>query len=368
MHALITADTLGGVWTYTRELVSGLVRQGVRVTLVSFGNIPSPTQTSWMEDLDGLDYRPTAFKLEWMQECEDDIRASTEYLQAVVEETKPDVLHLNQYCYGALPTDVPRLVVAHSDVVSWWGEVHGHEPPDNDWIVWYRDAVACGLASAAAVAAPSQWMLDRIIVQYGAHPNSRIIHNGRNPHLFNPYVEKENCVLAAGRLWDAGKNVDLLTKAQHSLPVRIVGSTSHPDRPRAGAKRQQARGNVTFDGFKSEGEMRELYSRSAIYAVTSRYEPFGLAPLEAAFSRCALVVNDIPSMREIWGEAACYFRTNDADDLAEAIQSLSVERDKRVHYGNLAYQRARQLYTADRMVKGYMQLYSELVRAEVAAA
>ncbi len=33
MHILVTADTLGGVWTYTRELVTGLVRHGERVTL-----------------------------------------------------------------------------------------------------------------------------------------------------------------------------------------------------------------------------------------------------------------------------------------------------------------------------------------------
>ena len=31
MHALVTADTVGGVWTYTRELVTGLVQRGVRV-------------------------------------------------------------------------------------------------------------------------------------------------------------------------------------------------------------------------------------------------------------------------------------------------------------------------------------------------
>jgi glycogen(starch) synthase len=66
MHILVTADTLGGVWTYTRELVAGLVRGGDRVTLVSFGDIPTAAQTTWMEGLPDLDYRPTAFKLEWM--------------------------------------------------------------------------------------------------------------------------------------------------------------------------------------------------------------------------------------------------------------------------------------------------------------
>ena len=68
--------------------------------------------------------------------------------------------------------------------------------------------------------------------------------------------------------------------------------------------------------------MRNLYSRASIYAATARYEPFGIAPLEAAFSRCAIVANDIPSYREIWGESAIYFRTNCADSLAETMREL----------------------------------------------
>src|SRR4051812_46028665 len=120
MHVLVTADTIGGVWTYARELVTGLVRRGVRVTLVSFGEIPSPAQTEWLEAVRNVDFRATAFRLEWMQEARDDIDASTEYLQAIVEETRPDALHLNQFAYGALAVDAPKIVVAHSDVVSWW--------------------------------------------------------------------------------------------------------------------------------------------------------------------------------------------------------------------------------------------------------
>src|SRR6185312_106425 len=96
MHVLVTADTVSGSWTYTRELVTGLVTRGVRVTLVSFGEIPLPEQTSWMDHLHGLDYRPTAFRLEWMQEAEQDLSQSSAYLAALVREVQPTVLHLNQ--------------------------------------------------------------------------------------------------------------------------------------------------------------------------------------------------------------------------------------------------------------------------------
>src|SRR6201993_2664683 len=154
MHVLVTADTVSGVWTYTRELVSGLVSRGLRVTLISFGEVPLPEQTAWMDGLHGLDYRPTAFRLEWMQEGEQDYDDSAAYLKSLVEEIQPDVLHLNQFCYGDLPVDIPRLVVAHGDLITWWVAVHGREPKAARWLNRYRDVVGRGLSAAHMVVAP----------------------------------------------------------------------------------------------------------------------------------------------------------------------------------------------------------------------
>ena len=80
MHVLMTADTVGGVWTYTQELVSGLIQQGIRVTLVSLGKLPSPEQSAWIDALPELDYRPTDYRLEWMQDSERDVEESGNYL------------------------------------------------------------------------------------------------------------------------------------------------------------------------------------------------------------------------------------------------------------------------------------------------
>src|ERR1700690_4375084 len=102
VHVLVTTDTLSGVWTYTQELVAGLVSRGVRVTLVSLGDIPLPQQTAWMNDLQGLEDRPTASRLDWMHEAEQDLKDFSAYLTALVKELKPDLLHLNKLCYGSL--------------------------------------------------------------------------------------------------------------------------------------------------------------------------------------------------------------------------------------------------------------------------
>lgn len=372
MHVLVTTDTLSGVWTYTRELVSGLIARGMRVTLVSFGEIPMPQQTSWMDHLQGLQYHPTAFRLDWMEESERAFADSSHYLTALVHEIRPDLLHLNQLCYGGLPVDVPRVVVAHGDMISWWKAVHGHEPENSPWLRWYREVIAHGLARADALVAPTHWMLETIRACYTRPRHETVIYNGRNPLYFNPYISKEDSVLAVGRLWDLGKQVSLLTHCDHPLPVSIVGSEA-PVRTskvpiRADVKLAVDNVSVAFKGVQSESQLRTLYSRSSIFAATSRYEPLGLSALEAALSRCAIVANDIPTFRELWGEDALYFRHNDATSLADVIQRLSDDKSLCRNYANRAYQRARERFNAKRMLDEYLQLYHSLVREESLAA
>jgi glycosyltransferase involved in cell wall biosynthesis len=372
VHVLVTADSLSGSWAYARELVTGLVTRGVRVTLVSFGEIPLPEQTTWMDHLHGLDYRPTAFHLEWMQDAEEDLAESSAFLCELVRELRPDLLHLNQFCYGNLPVDVPRVVMAHGDLITWSHAVHSHASQSERSLKWYRNTVLAGLAGADAVVAPSSWMLDRISEYYRRPQRAEVIYPGRNPIFFNPYVSKDDCVLAVGRMVDAGKQVFLLTQQPYSVPVCIVGAEHTVPTPRipirADVKVATDQTSVAIRGPQTEAQLRALYSRASIYAATARYDPLGMAALDGAFSRCAIVANDIPSFREIWGDAALYFRTNDAASLAENISKLNDDRAMRRAYAELAYSRARERFTTKRMIDDCLQLYRSLISANSLAA
>jgi glycosyltransferase involved in cell wall biosynthesis len=163
--------------------------------------------------------------------------------------------------------------------------------------------------------------------------------------------------------------VSLLLQGEATMPITIAGTEQHPeDVFREGSPFALAdRGRVHMLGPQSEGQLRHLFGRAAIYAATSRYEPFGLAPLEAALSRCALVVNDLPTFREIWGDAVVYFDANDSASLFDALNRLAEDRERRLTFANLAYNRARQYFNADRMVDDYLNLYLKLgVRTQAA--
>ncbi len=368
MHILITADTVGGVWNYTRELVTGLARRGVRVTLVSFGGMLSAEQSAWLEGLDGVRFLPTDFRLEWMQDVERDLGESAKYLRSVIRDAKPDMLHLSQFCYGAIGGKLPKLVVAHSDVMSWHLAVHG-KPPGGPWAKWYRGVVEKGLAGASLVVAPSQWMLGSLEECYGRQRNPRVIYNGRTPAWFDPMARKEKYAASAGRMWDEGKQLRLLMEMERPpLPILVAGAAALAGNSAQSEAKGAPVAGVRCVGELSEDAMRELLSRAAIYIASSKYEPFGLAPLEAALSRCAIVANDIPSLREVWEDAVMYFRKDDACSLREALARLDGDRELRLEYANRAYQRAVRHYMAGRMVDEYMEAYASLLAQRARAA
>jgi glycogen(starch) synthase len=113
-------------------------------------------------------------------------------------------------------------------------------------------------------------------------------------------------------------------------------------------------------GRLSACEMAAWMGRAAIYALPARYEPFGLSILEAALAGCALVLGDIRSLREIWGDAAIYVPPDNRRALASAIETLIEDSESRQELATRAQSRGREL-TPRRMANGYYTAYRDLV-------
>ena len=95
----------------------------------------------------------------------------------------------------------------------------------------------------------------------------------------------------------------------------------------------------------------------------ARYEPFGLSVLEAALSGCALVLGDIPSLREVWGKAAVYVDPDDPEELKQQILHLIENTRAREQMAAKALKQA-SYYSPERFAQQYMAVYQQLLQAE----
>lgn len=350
---LMTTDTIGGVWTYALELCRALEKRGVEVILATMGRPLSRMQQQAVAALGNVAVRESDYRLEWMASPWEDVKAAGKWLLDIEKSVRPDLVHLNSYAHGALPWSAPVLVVGHSCVFSWFAAVKREKPPGR-WRRYHRE-VARGLKGADQVTAPTRAMLECLKANYGEFRADAPIYNGRLAADFPPGA-KEPFIFSAGRLWDEAKNAALIEQVAPVLswPVLMAGDCRHPD------GRNRKLGGIRHLGFLAPAEMADRLGKASIFALPARYEPFGLSALEAALAGCALVLGDIPSLREVWEDAAFFVSPETPEGLGTVLEKLIARSDLRRQYAAKARSRAL-AFAPERMADEYGRLYTTLV-------
>jgi glycosyltransferase involved in cell wall biosynthesis len=358
-NLLITTDVVGGVWDFSIALASAL---HCRVTLLVIGE-PTLEQRQRAKESD-VELLSAPLKLEWMQDAEADVARTRELVADVVRQTRADVLHANQFAAACADVDVPVVLTLHSDVLSWrrWtlGAVDDVPP---DWLA-YAALVREALARAERVVSISHFLAGEVRSLYTCGRAIDVIHNGWPAALDSQ--QKEPLTLLAGRAWDDAKNIPLAIEAARGWDpgdVFLAGDQRHPDTGGTAPLAPPLRPL----GLVARADMDAWLGRAAVYLSPARYDPFGLLPLQAALRGCALLLSDIPSYRELWDGAACFFRSNDATDLRRQWRGLLADPVQRAELGQRARARAQERYSIDAMANAYRGVYTGVARRRAAA-
>jgi len=354
LHVLITADAVGGVWSYVYELCRAL--PDVRFTIANMGPLPSATQQKAACDLKNVELVCREYRLEWMEAPWDDVDRAGAWLCDLARECAADVVHLNGYSHAVLDFAAPVVVTAHSCVQTWWRAVHGTQAPPG----WneYKRRVHEGLRVARLVIVPTRAFLLQLEDVYGALPHARVVYNG-HAAAANEALGKEPLVLAVGRLWDEAKNIQVLAGAAAQLPwpIMVAGSALAPDGTQA------APNSLRSLGVLDREELFAWLRRTSVFVSPALYEPFGYGALEAALQGCALVLSDIETFHEVWGDAALYVPPKDSAAIQRVLAELIAAPARLTTMSRSARERAER-YSSTRMAHAYLAAYRELTNAQ----
>lgn len=366
MRILMTTDTVSGVWTYCMELCEALRPYGVSISLASMGGAPSFEQRRQIAQLPHVTLYESTYKLCWMVDAGKDVQQAGEWLLSLERKLQPDIIHLNDLAHGALDWHSPVVLVGHSCVMSWWEAVRKRPAPTTEW-QHYRQMVRASLRAVDRVVAPSTEMMDALIRHYGPVAVPSVIFHGRDfpallpsPEAKIPFMEP--VILSAGRLWDEAKNIGSLAAIADDLPWKIQVAGVHQSAGRSAANI----GGLHNLGSLDQKAMADRLLRASIYVAPARYEPFGMDILEAARAGCALVLGDIASLREIWGDAAEYVDPADPQAMRDCLEALIADPTRLSRMMERAWRRS-QRYSASRMAAGYMHMYQALRRTSLSA-
>ncbi|MGA0604788.1 glycosyltransferase family 4 protein [Phenylobacterium sp. VNQ135] len=355
----MTADAVGGVWTYALDLARGLGAAGVRTTLAVLGPAPSTDQVRGAHAVPGLTLIETGLPLDWMASEPAEILEVGAALRGLARGVRADLIHLNSPAFAAIGGfEAPVVGACHSCLATWWGDVKdGPMPPD---FRWRTQALWQGLHACDVLVAPTRAFAEATAAAYDL-PAPHVVWNGRDAPT-RPEAAREDMVFTSGRLWDEGKNIGVLDAAAERLsaPIYAAGPLEGPNG--AGVRLTHA----TSLGRLPAAEVADWLARAPVFASSALYEPFGLGVLEAAQAGCALVLSDIATFRELWEGAAVLVDPRDPGAFAAALDALLADEPRRVELGRKARARA-QRYSVQAMATGVHELYRH-VQPELVAA
>jgi glycosyltransferase involved in cell wall biosynthesis len=120
---------------------------------------------------------------------------------------------------------------------------------------------------------------------------------------------------------------------------------------------------VTFLGYRSD--VADWLQAIDVFALTSKFEPFGVALLEAKAAGLPIVstsVNEIPEILS-HGQSGILFERSSAEGFGAALLRLIRDRELRESLARRAYAEARERHSIGAMIATYQNLYDEVYAA-----
>jgi glycosyltransferase involved in cell wall biosynthesis len=282
---------------------------------------------------------------------------------------RPDVLHVHPNAVGAIArllgvlTNIPCLVTTEHSTHTDFGIVRNLVNGGTNWL---NDVIVAN--SSATADSFKQW---EKILQSASNTETTVIHYGVNikeiqgaPYPCDIQLPSGFKICWTGRLTD-GKNLSSLLRAvsilrNDNIDIELVLAGDGPMRAEleALARRLGIESSVTFLGWISERKnVYTVISKTDIFSFPSVYEGFGMSNVEAMATGTPVIVNDIPVLREVVGDAGLFVDATEPRQLADAIRELYDNPELRERLGEKARKRARTHFPLAKTVKEYNEVY-----------
>lgn len=350
MRTLISATTLvpggtGGAETYVREIVRALQEQpsmSTRVLVAKSAQGIFPNDTVATATPGGSS---TAGRL-WSV-----LRGA---VSGAVKRSGADVVHYPVSIAVPPPGRIPSVVTIHDLQHRELPELFSRAERAFRAVTYERAA-----RRAHAIITVSEFAKTTIVRYLGVNPEKIIVAPlGVDATQFTANLgERENFVLYPARGWKH-KNHRRLIEAmgllrQRRPGIQLVLTGGALDSLGPVPDWVQVRGLVSLD------ELQRLYRQAAVLAFPSRYEGFGIPPLEAMASGCPVASSTAGSLPEVCGEAAEFFSPDSPIEMAEAMGRAI---DRRNELASLGLDRVKQ-FTWERCAARHIEAFQRVARS-----
>jgi glycosyltransferase involved in cell wall biosynthesis len=171
----------------------------------------------------------------------------------------------------------------------------------------------------------SEFSKQRIIFHFGNKKEIIVAHNGLRIDLLDydsthaQRIYDFEYVLFIGNI-KKHKGLDILLKAMEDIDKKlvIIGSVQNmKTSDKIIYEKIRLNKNIRFEEYiQNDQTLYAIISHADILVQPSRYEGFGIPPLESLYLGTPVIISDIPVFKEIYGKLPLvFFKDGDAEDL-----------------------------------------------------
>ena len=196
-----------------------------------------------------------------------------------------------------------------------------------------------------------------------------VIRNGCDLKHSNPIIRKENNktikLISIGALKEA-KNYSMTINSLHTIrnlnfEWNIAGDGLLKEKLVKQVHNLNLNNKIFFLGHKSP--IWSLLEKSDIFIMTSKWEGFGIAAVEAMNSSLPIIASNIDGLKEIVDtKPPCALLVNPCDktDIAKKLEKLILSHKLRKELGSKAYYNSKN-FDKSIMLSSYLKFYNNLV-------
>lgn len=296
-------------------------------------------------------------------------------LPDILKENKIDLYHNTCFSLPVVNTVKYRVSTIHDIVFRTIPELV--DDSLRDYLDHWTEHAA---KVADKIITVSEYSKNEIVKYYKISPDKiSVIYNGIAPEFTKASTEKieavrkkykipETFVFYLGSI-EPKKNIDLLFDAYRILPQNLKttcplvlaggrGGKSY-DLESAVRKRNLQK-QIMLLGYVDDLDVVPLLSAASVFVYPSRYEGFGLPPLEAMACKTPAIVSNASCLPEVVGDAALIADANSPEDLMGKIKIILKDEDLRRNYSKKGYQRSKE-FTWKKAAEQTLKIYRGLL-------
>jgi glycogen(starch) synthase len=359
LKLLMTTDVSGEVWDYTHALCKTLSASGAaKILVLACGGMPSKEQREQLQN-SNYDIVFLEYSFNWRNGFDifqQNINKIETIVNNSIQEFSPDLIHWNN-SFCTLKNDLPQIHAVHEDVLGQIYSQKKHGGISESDYKKYRDIIISSLDMSGVIVATSRFLADEILKKYEINKKIKIIYNGISFES-NSEFANEPFLITKLSAQNSYHNLIFLIKTAQKMPenikIFVLG-----EKPAGNFKKPK---NIEFLSGLSGEELKEFYKKSSIYLALSSWDVYSRTQIEAAYSNCAIVANDVPIFRDLWGDCACIFDRNNVNSLIKNINNL-IENSRLLNLTAKNCQaKALSVFNSKRMCYEYANLYRDVAQ------